>query len=72
MIQGEGSIQVHIAFDCVLVKPKEGQVVRGTITEQSPEGLTVELCAPGIICRVGVGELMKPQLWDEQQKKWLW
>ncbi len=71
IIQGEGSIQVHTAFDCIMVKPHEGQVVRGTIIEQTPDGLTVEILS-GVTFYVQSKNLMQPQLWDGSEKKWLW
>lgn len=48
VIHGEGSLQVHCQFECVVMKPLPGTVLQGQVSEQGEHGLVVKVCEQAI------------------------
>ena len=63
-----------VSFDCILVRPKEGQIVKGTVVSQSELGLEVRLCAEHVTCTVPGKDLHEParSRFDEKKEQLVW
>jgi DNA-directed RNA polymerase subunit E'/Rpb7 len=62
VIQGEGSLQAAVTFDCLVAKPLPGAVLSGVVHGQTQDGLVIECCSQEIL--VPVRELMNPSVWS--------
>ena len=71
VIAGNGALSITLTFIAVMFRPLPGQLLTGTVIEQNDRGLTVGM-TNSVSVWVPCGQLMSPQKWDQQSRKWLW
>lgn len=69
--QGDGMANVNVVFRLVVFRPFKGEILQGTITEASIEGVRISVDIFDDIWVPGTA-LMDPSVWSDKDQTWIW